>query len=117
MLDSLLQETMSVKKMLTQMSSRVLGIGQKKNKDTALESIFTPSSSTLHKWKTNIVGDDQLIVDNMNDLLTGIGQKKNKDTVLESIFTPSSSTLHKWKTNIVGDDQLIVDNMNDLLTG
>ena len=54
------------------------------------------------KWNRWGPGDDQLIVDNMNDLLTGIGQKKNKDAVLESIFTPSSSTLHKRKTNIIG---------------
>jgi len=54
------------------------------------------------KWQRWGPGDDQLIVDNMDDLLTGIGQKKNKDAVLKSIFTPSSSTLHKRKTNIVG---------------
>ena len=38
------------------MNDLLTGIGQKKNKDAVLESIFTPSSSTLHKRKTNIIG-------------------------------------------------------------
>merc|ERR1719151_112362 len=38
------------------MNVLLTGIGQKKNKDAVLKSIFTPSSSHLHKRKTNIVG-------------------------------------------------------------
>merc|ERR1719154_544724 len=38
------------------MNDLVTGIGQKKNKDAVLKIIFTPSSSTLHIRKTNIVG-------------------------------------------------------------
>ena len=38
------------------MNDLLTGIGQKKNKDAVLASIFTPSSSTLHKRKTNIIG-------------------------------------------------------------
>ena len=58
-----------------------------------------PDEVKLKRWSP---GDDQLIVDNMDDLMTGIGQKKNKDAVLVIIFTPSSSTLHQRKTNIIG---------------
>ena len=38
------------------MNDLLTGIGQKKNRDAVLKSIFTPSSSTLHKRKTNIIG-------------------------------------------------------------
>ena len=38
------------------MNDLLTGIGQKKNKDAVLKSVFTPSSSHLHKRKTNIIG-------------------------------------------------------------